>query len=211
MLARDANITVIDFETTGTVRGFPAEPWQIGLVALEQGRVVPQSCFSSLLRVDATRPFNRYAPGRYAQLRHQIAAAPGLAELWPELRLRLEARVLAAHSVATEKKCLGEAFPLHPLGPWIDTLTLVRIAYPGSDCHTLERVLDGFSLSVAVAQICPGLAPHDALYDAVACAAVLQFLLDLPTWRDVSLNSLVNAKAVSFLRQRTARTRRGRR
>ena len=38
MQASDAIITIIDFESTGSVDGLPDEPWQVGLVRFEQGR-----------------------------------------------------------------------------------------------------------------------------------------------------------------------------
>ena len=33
----------LDFETTGTVRGWQNEPWQLGLVAVADGRPLPES------------------------------------------------------------------------------------------------------------------------------------------------------------------------
>ena len=35
MMARDAILTVLDFESTGAVRGYADEPWQVGLVELK--------------------------------------------------------------------------------------------------------------------------------------------------------------------------------
>ena len=39
MKARDVCLTVLDFETTGAVAGHPDEPWQVGMVELQAGRV----------------------------------------------------------------------------------------------------------------------------------------------------------------------------
>ena len=47
MKAREAILTVLDFESTGAVRGWPDEPWQAGLVELSGGRVT---------RMDYSRP-----------------------------------------------------------------------------------------------------------------------------------------------------------
>lgn len=77
MLASELTYTVVDFEGTGVVKGYTDEPWQIGMVLFENGHVVSERKYSSLLHV-GKRPFNRYAPGRHAQLREQIEKAPHL-------------------------------------------------------------------------------------------------------------------------------------
>jgi len=107
----------------------------------------------------------------------------------------LQDRPLAAHHAATERKFLEEAFPLHRLGPWVDTLELVRIAYPRHPTHRLEELVSVLGLGARVETLCPGLAPHDALYDAVACAAVLEHLLALPHWRGVTVDDLAAARS----------------
>ncbi len=192
MPACEAEITVLDFETTGTVPGWPVEPWQLGLVALRGGRVVAESRTCRLLRVDAERPFNPYAPGRHAQVRHALASAPALADLWPELsEVWLVGRPLAAHNVGTERTVLRRAAPLHPLGPWIDTLSLARRAYSELAGHALDALIPALGLAGRLAEVCPGGAAHDAGYDACACAVLLEHLLALPGWERVTLGALV--------------------
>jgi len=193
MLASDATITVLDFEGTGTVQGFPDEPWQIGLVQIHNGKLVVDSTFESLLRV-GDRPFNRYAPGRHAELRTEMATAPTLQVLWPQLRDRLEGPLLAAHNAATENRYLTQAFPLHPPRQWIDTLKLVRIAYPKLRSHKLEDVVDHMQLTESLRALVPGRAAHDALYDAVACALLLEAVLQLPGWETVTVDALLRAR-----------------
>lgn len=190
MLLREATITVVDFETTGVVGTLPDEPWQIGLARVEKGHLCPDHNFCTLLHV-AGRPFNPFAPGRHAELRDQITAAPRLSGLWNELGPRLSG-VLAAHNVATERKLLQSAFPLHPLGPWIDTLRLIRIAYPRLASHRLEDILRSLRLEESARRFAPGLGPHDALYDAVGCALLLEHLLSLESWRDVPLERILS-------------------
>ncbi|MCL1856150.1 MAG: exonuclease domain-containing protein [Kiritimatiellaeota bacterium] len=167
------SITVIDFETTGSVPGYANEPWQVGLVAVNAGRVCMETAFDSLLRV-GYRPFNRYAPGRHAQLRDDLCVAPSLADLWGVISERVGYRAVAAHNIATEKGILAAAFPLHPFGPWIDTLTLCRRLYPGLASYALDDLTRVLGLAPRVAALCPGREPHDALYDAVAAAVLLE-------------------------------------
>ncbi len=183
------DITVLDFETTGDVRGHDAEPWQIGLVVISGGRVEPTRTFESLLRV-GDRPFNPRAPGLHHRLRREIAEAPTLPSLWPQLRGWIEGRPLAAHNTPTERKFLALAAPLHAAGPWIDTLRLARVAYPSLPSHALQDIIASLGLLPRVAKICPGREPHDALFDACCSAIFLEHLLEQDAWRDASIEGL---------------------
>lgn len=192
MLAVESTLTVVDFESTGKVEGFPDEPWQIGMVLFQNGQVVDAQSFTSLLRV-GSRPFSPYAPGRHFALRDRMRSAPTLPELWPRLKPWLTGRPLCAHNVSTERRFLGRAFPLHGGGPWIDTLKLARIAYPEQASHKLEDLLHSLELAVRVDVLCPDLAPHDALYDSVACGILLEHLLQQPAWDGMTVETLVHA------------------
>ena len=187
--ARSARFAVVDFETTGAVPGYPVEPWQVGVVRVCQGGVRPDESFETLLRV-GDRPFNPRAPGRHAQLREQLAEAPSPGELWPVLATWLTGVPLVAHNAGTERSVLTRLAPLHRLGPWVDTLTLVRRAYPGLASKALEDVMDALGLTARVQALCPGREAHDALFDAFACAALLEHFLGLPGWERVTVEAL---------------------
>jgi DNA polymerase III epsilon subunit-like protein len=198
--ARDIVMTAIDFEGTGKVQGYEDEPWQIGLVQIRDGNVSLTHQYENLLRV-GDRPFNRFAPGRHADLREQLTTASRLPDLWSELRLYLAGIPLVAHNAATEKRYLSHAFPLHVPSLWIDTLKLARMAYPSLTSYKLEDVLQTLALQAQVDAMLPGREPHDALYDAVGCAVFLCHLLEQPGWRDVSLEDLIEMqKSRSALR-----------
>ena len=189
--ARNATITALDFETTGAVAGYPVEPWQIGVITLQNGVVAADSAWESLLRIDLSRPFNPRAPGRHALLRDRLAVSPTLTEWLPELAPRLIGRPLAAHNIGTERTILTHAAPLHAFGPWIDTLALVRHAYPALPSKSLDEVVAALGLTERVQALAPSdRAPHDALYDAIACAVLLEHFLALPGWREVPLHAL---------------------
>jgi len=186
----DVEITVLDYESTGSLRGFPNEPWQIGMVTLKAGKVDADSMFESLLRVDINRAFNPHAPGRHGMLRNEIAEAPTPQELWLDIRQRLTHLPLCAHNVATEKKFTRAMAPMHQFGPWIDTLRIARKAWPGCSSYALEDLIAALGLKQRVDDLCPGRAAHDALYDAVASAMLLSHLLEQPGWGDVTLSEL---------------------
>ena len=186
----DAELTVLDFETTGSVRGFSNEPWQIGMVALRGGHVDPGSLFESLLKVDPGRPFNPHAPGRHAQLRNEIAAASTPQELWPQIRDRLIDYPLCAHNVGTEKKFTRLMAPMHRFGIWIDTLRIARKVWPGLRSYALADLIVSLNLKPSVDALCSGREAHDALYDAVASAILLEHLFQQPGWESVSVAAL---------------------
>ena len=187
--ASQACFAVVDFETTGAVEGFPVEPWQLGIVRVRGAQVCVGEAFESLMRV-GDRPFNPRAPGRHALLREALAAAPAPGALWPELAPWVTGVPLVAHNAGTERTMLNKLAPLHRLGPWIDTLLLVRRAYPGLASKALEDVVVALGLAERVRALCPGREAHDALYDAFACAAVLEHFLKLPGWERVTVEAL---------------------
>lgn len=178
---RDMGITAIDFEGTGSVQGYADEPWQVGLIQLKGGKVDSATAYERLLRV-GDRPFNPYAPGRHRQLRAALREAPTLPEIWPELKARIEGSVLVGHNIATEKRYLTRAFPLHPPQAWVDTLALSRWVYPGLASYKLEDVLASVGLVPEWQRLQPGREAHDALYDAVGSAVLLSHFLQLPVW-----------------------------
>lgn len=182
-------MTALDFETTGSVPGFPVEPWQIGMVQIKNGKVDPTTARERFLRIDPTRPFHPQAPGRHAQIRDQLAASPSLHESWPELSPMLVRHPLIAHNIGTERTILNRYAPLHHFGPWIDTLAWTRYAYPSLPSKALEKVTEALGLNAFIQSLCPR-APHDALYDAFACAVLLQYLLSLPGWEDLPVSAL---------------------
>ncbi len=188
-------LVAVDFEGTGAVKGYTDEPWQIGLTQVQDEPTTTgaaDGCFESLLRV-GDRPFNAHAPGRHAELRDQLVGAPPLPELWPTLAPWLTGAILIAHNTATEKRYLGSAFPLYRC-EWIDTLHLARIAYPTARSHKLEELCDILGITRRLAARFPERAPHDALYDAVACAWLLEHITALPGWREVTLPDLIRAR-----------------
>ncbi|HQF20203.1 MAG TPA: 3'-5' exonuclease [Kiritimatiellia bacterium] len=189
MKVRDAILTVLDFESTGAVSGHADEPWQVGMVEMQGGRVTGRH-YESFLRVAASRPFNPYAPGRHAVLRPVLAAAPTPGELWPRWQPWLVGRPLAAHNVGTEKKFVQRAAPLHEFGPWLDTLQLARRVRPDLAGHALGEVCHALGLVARLQQVCPGRDWHDALYDAFASALILEYCLALPGWEAVSIAAL---------------------
>ena len=191
----DGRVTAIDFETTGSVEGYPVEPWQIGVVTVSASGGL--DCWESLLRI-GERPFHPKAPGRHAQIRNELIHAPTLEECLPELRNRCSGIPLVAHNASTEKGVCVKALPLEPFGPWIDTLKLARSAWPGLNSYALEDLIQTFELDAALEEYLPGRGPHDALYDAAASVLFLKHLLSQPGWDEVDLDVLLHPDQSSW-------------
>ena len=190
----------IDFETTGSVPGFPNEPWQLGLVAADgRGSVAGGERMESLLRVSSDRPFNKWAPGRHAALRSEISRAPLLSDLMPGLA-RFLALPVVAHNAGTERAMIAAALPLHVPALWIDTLALSRRAWPSAPSHALEDLVPALGLLPEVRQLCPGRTFHDALFDAFACALLLERMLSAPGWASMQPQDLARISGVSGIR-----------
>ena len=187
MQIRETTLTVLDFETTGSVPGFDTEPWQIGAVLLVNGRVNPPQTFDSLICVDINRPFNAYAPGKHHKLREKIAAADEVSKVWKKLEGWVTDCPLVAHNISVEKKFLRRMAPMHRFGPWIDTLSLARKAWPKAPSHKLGELISGLGLEARVRECCPTGEAHDALYDAVASAVLLEHILTLPGWETLEV------------------------
>ncbi len=164
-------IVAIDFETTGAVKGFPNEPWQLGMVTIEDGEVQAGTQWETLFYV-GERPFSPRAVGRYSQMREQLAVAPKPTEMWDELSSRLLGVALAAHNLSTERTQLTQIAPLAPFGPWIDTLKLTRKFWPIMKSYALGDLIHTFGIKAQVDELCPARTWHDALYDACAGAVL---------------------------------------
>jgi len=200
MLASEAEFTVIDFESTGSVEDYPNEAWQIGLVKMSRGRISDQ-LWERYLKV-GDRPFNPKAPGKHHQLRDVLATAPTLLECWDEWNTWCFGPVLVAHNIGTEQKFIRDTAPMHKAGPWVDTLKLARVVYPEFHSHKLEDLCEGLGLTPALKERFPDREPHDALYDAMASAFLLEHFLSLAGWESVTVDMLVKAKPISYYKVR---------
>lgn len=189
--ARTCAYAALDFETTGVVKGFPSLPWQLGCITLSRGVLdLEAPRFDTYLRVPPDYPFSKHAPGEHRAKRAEIAAAPDFASLWPALHAHLMCCIPVAHNAATERGLLTRFAPMTRYPCWVDTLRLARRAYPGLRSYALEALIPALGLQARLEAIVPGRAPHDAYYDAVACALLLEHLLAAETWSTLTLADL---------------------
>lgn len=160
----------IDFETTGTVKGFPNEPWQLGITTFDPEKGTIIEMWETLLRVSPDRPFSPHAPGRWAKIRESLAEAPSIYEIWPQIAMRITGVPLVAHNASTERTLLTKIAPLTRFGPWRDTLKIAKERYGRLEKHNLGDLAEAFSLTGLVQKLLPERTWHDALFDATATA-----------------------------------------
>ena len=169
----DQRFAVIDFESAGASRGRTDVPVQVGIALWSPEEGLGDSLCSFLSTDQKITWAARKVHGISAE---DLAQAPSLLSLWPEIRRFLADRVVVAHGHGTEKRFL-RAFPGHSFGPWIDPLSLARAAWPTLPSFALGDLCQHFDLVPRLDQIHPERRWHDALYDASASALLLDHLI----------------------------------
>ncbi len=187
-LIRQCRFTAIDFESAGAERGRTDSPVQVGIASwsIEQGH---HDFFVSYLHTD--QPIQWSARKVHGIGPEDLANAPTLLSLWPELKTRLSGAVVAAHGKGTEKRFL-RAFPGHGFGPWIDTLLLSRAVWPGLKDHSLGALCTSHELTDRVKSLVPSKSWHDALFDSVASLVLLEHLVSELSLSDHPLEILLH-------------------
>ncbi len=187
-LVRHCLFSAIDFESAGAARGKTDSPVQVGLASwgMPQGH---GDAYVSYLHTDS--PILWAARKVHGISAEDLADAPSLLMLWPELKKRMAGAVVVAHGKGTEKRFL-RAFPGHGFGPWIDTLLLARAAWPELTDHSLGALCETHGLTPEIRNLVPEKSWHDALFDAVASLVLLAYLIESHDLADHPVESLLH-------------------
>lgn len=175
-LIREVPFASLDFESAGERANEAGVPVQIGIAWMQRLDPVPDSFFRSYLR--AARPVTWSAQQIHGITDRDLADAPDLLSLWPEVKGRLGGRWIVAHGSGTEKRFL-RAFPLHGFGPWVDTLSLSRKVLPGRSSYALSDLVGDLGLEEDARRYLPDFRWHEALSDALASLLLLRKLIEL--------------------------------
>jgi len=175
-LIREIPFASLDFESAGERANEPGVPVQIGIAWMERLDPVPDSFYRSYLR--AARPVTWSAQQIHGITDRDLADAPDLLSLWPEVKGRLGGRWIVTHGSGTEKRFL-RAFPLHGFGPWVDTLSLSRKVLPGRSSYALSDLVGDLGLEEDARSYLPDFRWHEALSDALASLLLLRKLIEL--------------------------------
>lgn len=176
ILIREIPFASLDFESAGERANEAGVPVQIGIAWMGALSPISESFYRSYLR--AARPVTWSAQQIHGITDRDLAAAPHLLSLWPEIKGRLGGRWIVAHGSGTEKRFL-RAFPLHGFGPWVDTLTLSRKILPGRPSYALSDLVLALELEGEARRLLPDFRWHEALSDALASLLLLRRLIEL--------------------------------
>jgi DNA polymerase III epsilon subunit-like protein len=166
----DVDYAVVDLETTGSVIGVDGI-MEVGLVRLSGDREVAR--YSTRVRTDrGIPPWVSRLTGISAA---DLADAPPLAEVAPELVRLLDGTVFVAHDIRFDlpflRWSLLEIGHDLPCVTGLCTLQLSRALWPDAPSHSLGEL--AVTLDLAHVQ------PHRAGDDALAAAGILQQALQL--------------------------------
>lgn len=175
-LIREVPFASLDFESAGERANEAGVPVQIGIAWMQRLDPVPDSFFRSYLR--AARPVTWSAQQIHGITDRDLADAPDLLSLWPEVKGRLGGRWIVAHGSGTEKRFL-RSFPMHGFGPWVDTLLLSRKVLPGRSSYALSDLVGDLGLEEDARRYLPDFRWHEALSDALASLLLLRKLIEL--------------------------------
>lgn len=188
MTISNTKFAAIDFESAGASRGQTDVPVQIAISQWSPGEGLGET-FCSFL--STTQKITWSAQKVHGITLADLADAPSLLSLWPEIKRLLSDRLIVAHGHGTEKRFL-RAFPGHSFGPWIDTLHLARAAWPDLTSHALGDLCNQLGLTDSVKKAHPDRHWHDALYDATASALLLEHLISSLALAEKSLDLLLH-------------------
>ncbi|MGH3050876.1 MAG: 3'-5' exonuclease [Gaiellaceae bacterium] len=167
-VAVPAGYAVFDCETTGTSPGRD-EIVSLALVRLDADGVEVGRC-SSLVRPSC--PIPREATAVHGISYRDVAGAPTLAEVAPELLRLLDGAVFVAHNASFDLAMLQHGLAAAGIGyepPAVAcTLEAFRLLEPLAPAHNLEAVCARHDVALDA---------HDALGDALATVALLRLVL----------------------------------
>jgi len=126
-----------------------------------------------------------------------LAAAPGPADIEPELARRVNGHVIVGHNVGVDWRLLHRRHPAIAPIALIDTLRLARRLKLGTR-NSLSDLTAQLQLTSQVERLAAGSQPHRALWDTVATALLLPTLIARGWPSGATLGALLAAAAVDL-------------
>jgi DNA polymerase III epsilon subunit-like protein len=176
---------VVDVEGNGQQ---PPDLVEISIVAIENGTIGHPRTWL----VRPPRPITAMARRFHKITDDQVATAPTVADIEPELRAALDGIIFVAHNANVDLGVVSRELPGFRPTQVLDTLKLARRLQPGRDSYKLGSLVDAFALAEGLPR---DLAPHRATYDAIVCARLLAYLATPPNCEPLTLTELLDATA----------------
>ncbi|CAM4160965.1 exonuclease domain-containing protein [Saccharibacillus endophyticus] len=156
------DFVAIDFETANSKR---ASVCAVGLVEVRGGRIVDE--YYTL--VNPHDDFDYFCIAVHGITPDQVENAPSFAEIWPEMKRRIEGRVLVAHNASFDMSVLrrsAEEYGLElPHIQYMCSFLMSRKIWPTMPNHKLNTVAKELGLSA--------FKHHDAIEDARTSAKIM--------------------------------------
>lgn len=176
---------VVDVEGNGQQ---PPDLVEVSIVAIKSGSIGRPRTWL----VHPPRPISPMVRRFHKITDEQVADAPTVADIEPELRQALDGKMFVAHNAGVDLSVLARELPGFQPAYVVDTLKLARRLLPGRDSYTLGALVNAFDLAE---RLPPDLTPHRATYDALACAHLLSKLATPPNQTPLTLPQLLNPQA----------------
>lgn len=185
----DAPLVALDLEGSGAQDHDDEAILEIALVPIVGGRLDLDGAYTTLINPERPIPRRPWiSPGL---TNNNLAEAPPLADVEPELAARLDGHHIIGHNVGVDWRLLHRHCPkIKPAGI-IDTLRLARHIHPRGKGLSVTGLLERHNLAAHIAELAPGSQPHRAAWDATAVALLLTSLIGhLPEPAAVTVHEL---------------------
>ena len=198
-----AHLIALDLEGSGAQDRDIEAILEIAVVPITGGQPDMPAAYSTLINPGRTIPRRPWiSPGLTTDV---LAAAPGPAEVEPELARRVNGHVVVGHNVGVDWRLLHLRYPAIAPAALVDTLRLARCLDLGSK-NSLSALTAHLGLTAQVESLAAGSQPHRALWDTMATALLLPALVSIGWPSGATLGTLLKAAAIELP---TATTRPG--
>jgi len=158
------NFVAIDFETANSKRNSACS---VAVVEVKDGKI--HDSYYALIKPPGMK-FDYFNIQIHGITPEDVRNKPTFAEIWPELKLRLENKIVLAHNASFDMSVLKYVIQEYHLVPakfhHCCTVSIARKIWPELENHKLDTVGDHLHIDFN---------HHNALDDARTCAAIPLF------------------------------------
>jgi DNA polymerase III subunit epsilon len=190
-----APLVALDLEGSGAQDHDSEAILEIAVVPITAGQPNISAGYSTLINPGRRIPHRHWvSPGLTTVV---LAAAPGSAEVEPELARRVNEHVVVGHNVSVDWRLLHRRCPGIAPAALIDTLRLARRLNLDSK-NSLSALTAHLGLTAQVEGLAAGSQPHRALWDTVATALLLPALIARCWPSGAALDAVLDAAAINL-------------
>jgi DNA polymerase III epsilon subunit-like protein len=188
-----APLVALDLEGSGAQDRDNEAILEIAVVALPAGHPDTASAYTTLINPGRAIPRRPWiSPGLTTAV---LSAAPGPADVEPELANRINGHVLVGHNIGVDWRLLHRRYPAITPTALIDTLRLVRHLKLGTK-NSLAALTTQLELTTRIERLAAGSRPHRALWDTIAVALLLPALVERAWPTGVSLADVLDVAGI---------------